>query len=404
MRPNLVRQQSSTTDEQGHAKIGAMKVALSDSRPRMDGKQIQALHARLETSRLIECASESWDRGTPTEWLRLLLNDWAAYSIEGLQETLDRLHHFRADIDGVAVHLVHAPSTVPGAVPLLLTHGWPSSFLEYLHLLPLLTNPPSGEGDSGLAFHVVAPSLPGFGFSSPPPPRGFNHSDVAALWHRLMVEGLGYRRFVAHGSDLGAGVTIRLPLSYPKSVAAIHLATPGLAAPPEPWSQPIRTHFREVEIWTAEEGSYAHQHATKPATVGAGLEDSPVALAAWIGEKLHAWSSPPTGSPDTQRDWMLATLSLYWVTKTATTSLLPYWAHRHRPASARTVDEPPAVPTGIDIFGGENVPFPKPPRELAERYFRLTHWAEHDIGGHFPAVAAPNLLADHLRTVVSRLS
>jgi len=186
-------------------------------------------------------------------------------------------------------------------------------------------------------------------------------------------------------------------------VAAIHLATPGLPVPPEPWSQPIRTHFQEIESWTAEEGGYAHQHATKPATLGAGLDDSPVALAVWIGEKLHAWSSPPTGSPDIQHDWMLATLSLYWVTKTATTSLLPYWAHRHRPASALTADDPPAVPTAIDIFGGENLPFPKPPRELAERYFRLTDWAEHDIGGHFPAVAAPNLLADRLRTVVSRL-
>jgi len=186
-----------------------MKVALADSHPRLDSKQVQALHARLEAARLLELADESWERGTPTEWLRSLFKDWASYSIEGLQDKLDLLNHLRADIDGVAVHLVHAPSTVPGAVPLLLTHGWPSSFLEYLHLLPLLTNPPSGDGGSGLAFHVVAPSLPGFGFSSPPPPGGFNHSDVAALWHRLTVEGLGYRRFVAHGSDLGAGVTIR---------------------------------------------------------------------------------------------------------------------------------------------------------------------------------------------------
>jgi hypothetical protein len=141
-------------------------------------------------------------------------------------------------------------------------------------------------------------------------------------------------------------------------------------------------------------------HATKPATIGAALDDSPVALAAWLGEKLTRWSSTTAdGQSAFDRDRLLSTLTLYWATRTAALSLLPYWAYRHAPGSALPADDPGPVPVAIDIFGGEIVPFPKPPRELAERYFHVTHWAEHDRGGHFPAVAEPRLLAGRLREV-----
>jgi len=213
-----------------------------------------------------------------------------------------------------------------------------------------------------------------------------------------MAGALGYQRFAAHGSDLGAGVTARLARAHPQAVTAIHLATPGLPAPPRPWTEVVTEHFREVDQWSAEEGGYAHMHATKPATIGAALDDSPVALAAWIGEKLTRWSSTTAdGQPALGRDHLLATLTLYRATRTAASSLLPYWAHRHTPGSGLPPDDPPPTPTAIDIFGGEVVPFPKPPRELAERYFRVTGWAEHARGGHFPAVAEPQLLAERLR-------
>jgi pimeloyl-ACP methyl ester carboxylesterase len=247
---------------------------------------------------------------------------------------------------------------------------------------------------------VVLPSLPGFGFSGPPPRGGLLHQQVADLWHDIMTGALGYRRFAAHGSDLGAGVTAWLARAHPGAVAAIHLATPGLAAPPEPWSDPVTEHFAEVKEWSSEEGGYAHMHATKPATIGAGLDDSPVALAAWLGEKLIRWSSTTAdGQPACDRDHLLSTLTLYWTTRTATSSLLPYWAYRHAPASGLPADDPGPVPAAIDVFGGEIVPFPKPPRELAERYFNVSHWAEHDRGGHFPAVAEPRLFAERLREV-----
>ena len=226
----------------------------------------------------------------------------------------------------------------------------------------------------------------------------FDHEQVAELWYLIMADALGYRRFVAHGSDLGAGVTARLARAHPEEAAAIHLAAPGLAAPPQPWSDSISGHFREVEEWSAEQGGYAHMHATKPATIGVALDNSPVALAAWVGEKLTRWSSTTADSePATDRDHLLSTLTLYWATRTGASSLRPYWAHRHTPGSALPPDDPPPTPTAVDIFGGEIVPFPKPPRELAERYFNVVSWAEHDRGGHFPAVAEPQLLAERLR-------
>jgi pimeloyl-ACP methyl ester carboxylesterase len=353
----------------------------------LDRTALEDLSRRLRATRLAPDAGGTWTHGTPGGWLTGLLADWRAFDPLNLQARLDQLTHLRVEVDGISVHLVYAPGTA-GSMPLLLTHGWPSSFLEYGKLLPLLTD----------AFTVVAPSLPGFGFSGPPPAGGLTHERVAELWYRIMADALGYRRFVAHGSDLGAGVTAWLARAHPEAVAAIHLATPGLAAPPKPWSDALTEHFREVEGWSAEEGGYAHMHATKPATIGAALDDSPVALAAWAGEKLTQWSSTAAdGQPALDRDHLLSTLTLYWATRTAASSLLPYWAYRHTPGSALPPDDPGPTPTAIDIFGGEIIPFPKPPRELAERYFNVVHWAEHASGGHFPAVAEPQLLAGRLR-------
>ena len=238
----------------------------------------------------------------------------------------------------------------------------------------------------------------GFDF---PPPRRRAHGRAAAPgtggpW------SLGYPRFAAHGSDPGAGprgwpATFRRRSRHP-------LATPGRCSPPgRPGAErsPAEEKFAaEVTAWTAAEGGYAHEQSTKPATLGAALLDSPAGLAAWIGEKVTAWSAVGRdGQPVFGRDLLLGTLTLYWVTGTITSSLLPYWAYAHDPAAALPAGDPPDVPTAVSIFGGERVPFPKPPRELAERYVTVTGWAEHDRGGHFPAVAEPGLLAQTLRDV-----
>ena len=378
--------------------VAQLPVTVEPVHPGFDAAVLDDLGRRLSAVRLAPGDGTAWEQGVPRPWLTSLLAGWQQFDIGAFQARLDQLAHVRASVDGLVIHLVHEPGRGLAPLPLLLTHGWPGSFCEYLDLVPLLTDPGAHGGDPGDAFTVVAPSLPGFGFSGPPPAGGLTAEAVAGLWHRLMTEGLGYPRYAAHGSDLGAGVTARLARAHPHAVDSIPLATPRLAAPPRHWSPAEQAHFARVDAWTGEEGGYAHVHSTKPATLGAALHDSPAGLAAWIGEKITAWSSTTAGGqPAFPRDLLLGTLTLYWATGTITSSLLPYWAYRHAPGTALPPGEPAPVPTAITIFGGEKVPFPKPPRELAERYFTVTTWAEHDRGGHFPAVAEPQLLAETLR-------
>jgi pimeloyl-ACP methyl ester carboxylesterase len=361
---------------------------------------IQDLRDRLRRTRRPAALDDDWSRGVPVSWLSGVVADWQAFDVAALQQQLAGLTHVRAGIDGQMVHVLVEPGRGPDPLPLLLANGWPSSFCEYLGVLPLLTDPGGHGGDPADAFTVVAPALPGFGFSAPPPPGGFGSVHVAGLWNRLMTQGLGHARYVAHGSDLGVGVVAQLARAHPATVAGIHLATPGLPLAPPPRTPAEQAYAAGVEAWSAEEGSYAHQHATKPATAGAALHDSPAGLAAWIGEKIVAWSSvAPDGQPAFPRGLLLATLTLYWATGTITSSMLPYWNYRHTEGSALPPGDPPPVPTAVSIFGGERVPFPKPPRELAERFVDVSVWQEHDRGGHFPAAAEPELLARTLRDV-----
>ncbi len=376
------------------------RVELTEKRFALPGEALEDLATRLSRTRLPVDLGSGWEQGVPIGWLRGLLDDWRAFDPAALQHRLDGVRQLQAEIDGQLLHVVIAHGHGPNQLPLLLTHGWPGSFLEYLGLLALLCDPGAHAADPADAFTVIVPSLPGYGFSGPPPRTGFTARQVAALWHALMSSGLGHARYVAHGSDLGAGVTAWLARDHPEAVRAIHLATPGLAPAPAPRTQPEATYAGAVETWTAEEGGYAHEHATKPATLGAALSDSPAGLAAWIAEKVVAWSSTrPDGTPAFDRESLLSTLTLYWTTGTITTSLLPYWSYRHDPDAPMPPDDPSRIPTAVSIFGGERVPFPKPPRELAQRYYTLSYWAEHQVGGHFPAVAEPELLARTLREV-----
>ena len=379
---------------------GATPVHVSDERFVLPDQALEDLTTRLARTRLPTGLGVGWERGVPGDWLHALLVDWQKFDPAALQRQLDGLRQFRAVVAAQSLHVVVAEGRGPNPTPLLLTHGWPGSFLEHLKVLLLLADPGAHGADPADAFTVIVPSLPGYGFSGPPPPTGLTGRQVAALWHALMASGFGFERYLAHGSDLGAGVTAWLARDHPEAVRAIHLATPGLAPAPAPRTQPEAAYAAAVETWTAEEGGYAHEHATKPATLGAALLDSPAGLAAWIAEKVVAWSSTlPDGSPAFDRELLLSTLTLYWTTGTIVTSLLPYWSHRHSPDAALPADDPSTVPTAVTIFGGERLPLPKPPRELAQRYYALTHWAEHPVGGHFPAVAEPELLAATLRDV-----
>jgi pimeloyl-ACP methyl ester carboxylesterase len=375
-------------------------VRITEQRFVLNQSALRNLRDRLARTRIGVDLGSGWERGVPSRWLRTLLDDWRDFDTDALQRQLDELPQLRAELRGQGLHLVHVPGKGPTPLPLLLTHGWPGSFLEYSKAIALLTDPGSHGADRTDAFTVIVPSLPGYGFSDPPPAAGLTPREVARLWHELMTVGLGYDQYVAHGSDLGAGVTAWLARDQPHALAGIHLATPGLAAPAGAKSADEEAFAAAVKAWTAAEGGYMHQHQTKPATVGAALSDSPAGLAAWIAEKIVAWSSMrPDGAPAFDRGLLLATLTLYWATDTITSSLLPYWAYAHNPDAAIPVGDPSPVPTAVTIFGGERIPFPKPPRELAERYYNVTAWAGHSVGGHFPAVAEPELFAQTLRDI-----
>ena len=376
------------------------ELTIERFRPVLSEESLEQLAFRLNLHRASRSNFREWGQGVPGFWLDELITDWRSFDTTKLQATLDAFSHFQAEIDGLKIHAVVEVGKGPSPIPILLTHGWPGSFMEYLKLLPLLVNPQAFGGDPEDSFTVVVPSLPGFGFSSPPPEQGFTPFEVAKLWQRLMVDGLGFAEYVAHGSDLGAGVTAQLARNFPESVSAIHLATPAIPRPPEPWSDLTTQYFKKVDDWTAEEGGYMHMQSTKPSTVSAALRDSPVGLAAWIGEKMVTWSDTNNiGESTFDREFLLSTLTLYWTTDTIHSSFLPYWNFRHNVGSGLVADSQGPTPTAISVFGGEIVPFAKPPRDLASRYFNLSHWFEHEHGGHFPAVAEPALLAKSLREV-----
>ncbi len=371
-----------------------MVLSIEPFRVAVDEAVLDDLRDRIARTRLPDDAPEAgWAYGTELAFLRDLLDHWRKFDWSAFEQRLNDLPHYRARIDDLHVHFVHVRGTGPNPMPIVLTHGWPGSFLEYLDLIPLLAHP----DDPADAFDVVVPSLPGYGFSDRPNRPGVINAVVADLWQQLMTEGLGYERFGAQGSDIGAGVTARLGLRHPDRLAGIHLSAFGVTEPPEPWSDGERRYFADVEHWEEAEGAYGHQHRTKPQTVGYGLADSPAGLAGWIAEKYRAWSDSH-GDVEARigRERLLATLTLYWATGTITSSMRMYYEHR-RHGEPLPADRRIAVPAGFALFPNEFVRVPNPPRELVERYYKVGRWREFPRGGHFPAIEEPALLAEEIR-------
>jgi pimeloyl-ACP methyl ester carboxylesterase len=338
----------------------------------------------------------AWAVGADIGYLKELVAYWAGpFDWRAQQRHLNSFAQFTVDIDGQRVHFVHERGRGPDPFPLVLTHGWPSSFAELLKLAPLLTDPAAHGGDGRDSFDVVIPSLPGFAFSAPPAAPGTATAwNWAGLWARLMTDTLGYRRFGAQGQDIGAAVSIALAAGHPDVVAGIHL--PGVVAFP-PAGQPVsgegRAFLDRQQRWRDAEGGYAHLQATRPQTLACALADSPAGLAAWIAEKFRAWSDC---DGDVERrfskDELLTTITLYWVTGTIGSSFLFYHDSQHdpRPRPRRV-----KVPVGVALFPKENPV--TGPREWAEASYNITRWTQMPRGGHFPAAEEPDLLAGELR-------
>lgn len=342
----------------------------------------------------------AWEQGTDLDYLMRLLAYWGdGFDWRAQERRLNTFPQFRVEIEGVRLHYVHQRAADGRGIPLVLTHGWPSTFAEYLPLVGLLTDP-AAHGLDGPSFDVVIPSLPGYGFSSRPHRTGVSTRVTARLWHALM-RGLGYRRYGAHGTDFGAAVTTFMALDDPEPMVGIHLSNLELAPYTGPGSRPLsaaeRAYVAQNQRWSDDDRGYGAIQSTRPQTVGYGLNDSPAGLAAWLLEKWRSWSDCG-GDIERRfpRDFLLTTVTLYWVTQTITTSMRDYVDNRRVAAGLGAADRV-AVPTAIAVFANQFLDDGAPPREWAERLFDVRRWTPMARGGHFAAVEEPELLADDLR-------
>ena len=358
------------------------------------------LRSRIRATRWPDPApGEPWSQGTDLVFLRDLLAYWAdGFDWPAQQRALNVFAHFTADLGdaaGATVHFVHERARSGAGFPLVLTHGWPSTFAEMLPLVPLLTDP-GAYGIPGPGFDVVIPSLPGYGFSPRPARTGVDYRFVADRWHRLM-RGLGYERFGATGTDFGAGVAAYLGRHYPESVVGIHLSTlelsPVLDERSHPLSDEEQAFVVQRDQWDAVERGYSAIQSTKPQTVGYGLNDSPAGLAAWILEKWRSWTDSH-GDLDARfsRDFLLTVLTIYWVTGSVTSSMRDYYDNRWTPTTIGPTDHVD-VPTAMAVFATEFVPEGVPPREWVERLYRVVRWTPMPAGGHFAPAEEPERVA-----------
>ncbi|NOU98669.1 epoxide hydrolase family protein [Paenibacillus planticolens] len=340
----------------------------------------------------------AWEQGTELSYLQSLVAYWRDHFDWRVQEAkLNRFSQFRSNIDGIDIHFVHERGKGPNPLPIILTHGWPDSYLRYQKMIPFLTDPAAYGGDPEDAFDVVVPSLPGFGFSSHPNRRGMNNYHVSEMWAKLMTQELGYTKFAAAGGDMGSGVTRYLAANHPELLVGIHLTDIGIirdlvnAQDPSGLSEAELQYKKKAQEWLALEAGYISIQSTKPQTLAYGLSDSPTGLAGWMIDKFRAWSD--CNGDLRQRfseDELLTHIMIYWVTNTiGSTTRMYYENSRSLPPLGRI-----EVPTAVALFPADIL---LPPKEWAVRNLNITRWNAMPRGGHFTALEEPESLAKDIR-------
>lgn len=338
-----------------------------------------------------------WDRGVPVDYLQGLAHYWRdGYDWRKHEAQLNQHPQFTTTIDGQNVHFLHVRSPEPAALPLIITHGWPGSIVEFLDIIGPLTDPAAHGGDPADAFHVVAPSIPGFGFSGPTHNAGWDTARVARAWAELMRR-LGYERYGAQGGDTGAMVSPQLGRIDSDHVVGVHVNSlvtfpTGQAGELDDLSDADQKRLELMQRWQNELSGYAILQSTRPQTLAYALTDSPVGQLAWIVEKFKDWTDPAAELPEdaVDRDRLLTDVSLYWLTATAGSSANIYYEGAR---SWGQTSEPSTVPTGVAVF-----PMDVTIRPIAEREHNIVHWSEFDRGGHFAAMEAPDLLINDIHT------
>jgi epoxide hydrolase len=392
---------SGTGAERPHEEIRPFRIDI----PQPD---LDDLHDRLTRTRFPdELPGVGWDRGVPLNYIKELAEYWrTTYDWREWEAKLNSFPQFTTTIDAQNIHFLHVRSPEPDALPLILTHGWPGSVAEFMEIIGPLTDPRAHGGDPADAFHVVAPSIPGFGFSGPTREAGWTEQRVAEAWAELMRR-LGYERYGAQGGDVGAGISPNVGRAAPEKVVGVHVnaATVGfMPFPPleeselDELSDIEKARVDRISQFLGDMFGYAQIQSTRPQTLAYGLTDSPVGQLAWIVEKFKEWTHPRAGLPEdsVDRDHMLTNVMLYWLTATAGSSARIYYEGAH--AGGWGAPERSTVPTGVAVFA-EDISI----RRYAEGEHNIVHWTDFDRGGHFAAMEAPDLLVGDVRTFFRRL-
>lgn len=360
--------------------------------------EIDLLHRKIDDTRWPEAEPVGdWSQGTPLAVLKELVAYWRkGYDWRACEAKLNAFGQFVTGIDGLEIHFLHIRSSRDDALPLILTHGWPGSVREFFDTIPLLTEPERGEQ----AFHLVIPSLPGFGFSGKPVQTGWGVEKIARAWAELMSR-LGYTRWVAQGGDWGSAVTTAIGAQAPEGCIGIHvnmpIGRPGSDDLANPSPDELKA-LQALQYYQEWDSGYSKQQSTRPQTVGYGLVDSPVGLAGWIFEKMHAWTDN-TGSPfdALSKDAILDNIMLYWLPATGASAARLYWE-----SFAKFGEGEVTIPAGASAFPKEIIPAP---RKWAERrYTKLVYWNDLPKGGHFAAWEQPELFANELRACFSKMA
>ena len=359
------------------------------------------LKSRLERTRWPdELPGTGWDYGSNLDYVKELVEYWRTkFDWHAQEKLINSFSHFKSKVDGLNIHFIHEKGKGPNPMPLVITHGWPGTFFEMYKVIPMLSDPASHGGDPADAFDVVAPSMPGYGFSDATDKRGLSVLSISDLWAKLMSENLGYQKFAAQGGDWGARVTAKLGLSHGDKVIGIHTTS---TSSPTPYQGPGTRELSEAENamlaqrvqWLADEGGYSHLQDTKPQTLSYGLHASPAGLAAWIVEKYRTWSDCG-GDVESRftKDELLTTITIYWVTQSINSSTRLYYESFFQ-AWDLAKDEKIQVPVAIASFPRENS---VPLREWAERSFNIQQWTDMPSGGHFAALEEPDRLVEDIR-------
>ncbi|MDJ0789437.1 MAG: alpha/beta fold hydrolase [Myxococcota bacterium] len=373
-----------------------MSDAVTPFRIQASDAELDDLKRRLQATRWPEPETvDDWTQGIPLSYVQEVCAYWAEkYDWRTREAALNRFDQFQTNLEGLDIHFVHVRSPHENALPLIITHGWPGSIVEFHKVIEPLTDPTAHGGDAADAFHVVCPSLPGYGFSGKPTSTGWNVQKIAATWTQLM-QRLGYERFVAQGGDWGAMVTTAIGMQGDGHCRAIHLNMPIVPPDPEtmseltPQEQSALAGIKHYQDW---DSGYSKQQSTRPQSLGYGLVDSPAGQAAWILEKFWSWTDC-NGHPENAlgRDEMLDNVMLYWLPATGASSARLYWESFRNPPF-----DPVKVPVGCSIFPKEIF---RSSRRWAEKHFGgLLHWNELDRGGHFAAFEQPELYLEEVRT------